>query len=297
MYIKQPKTIDELLDLLKTRGLYIEDDELAKNLLLNCTYYRLLYYLKKFPQNNDHYNCSLSEIKKYYDFDKWLRVFVFSLIGPIEVSVRSNLAQYLAENHGSDCFYNDKFFKRDPYKYQDVLDNFKLLTSDDRYLGKNPIITHHKEKYNDLYPIWVVVQFLSFANISKLFYALSNEDGNELSNSMFFSQPPRKKLHIKYLRSWLHSLSVLRNFCAHHEPLYERYYTVAPSIGNLFSYDSTKNHYLFAYFLIIRRISVPEFWDASMKNFRSYINQNDFLDLSKYGFPGDWEKYLFDRQM
>ena len=49
MNVKKHLTIDEQIVLLRTRGCIIEDEELAKSILLDINYYRLtsFFYLSK----------------------------------------------------------------------------------------------------------------------------------------------------------------------------------------------------------------------------------------------------------
>ena len=77
---KPATTIDEQLDLLKTRGLAIQDEDKAREILLDIGYYRLGFYLfpfeKSYPQlrNRTHEYTDgatfADEVKLYYfDFD------------------------------------------------------------------------------------------------------------------------------------------------------------------------------------------------------------------------------------
>jgi len=47
-------TIDEQIDLLKSRGLSIKDDNKAKEYLLDIGYYRLGFYWFYFKNSQDH---------------------------------------------------------------------------------------------------------------------------------------------------------------------------------------------------------------------------------------------------
>lgn len=52
LYITKPATtIDEQLDLLKTRGLAIQDEDKAREILLDIGYYRLGFYLFPFEKS------------------------------------------------------------------------------------------------------------------------------------------------------------------------------------------------------------------------------------------------------
>ena len=87
--------------------------------------------------------------------------------------------------------------------------------------GGESFITHYKSKYTDPInpPSWMVFETLSFGTLSLLYEALKASDiKNEIS--FCFKIPPN------ILTSWLHSLSLIRNICAHHGRLWNRYFQV-----------------------------------------------------------------------
>ena len=51
MDVKNHLSIDEQIELLKTRGCIIENEELAKNILLDINYYRLTSYFLSFKES------------------------------------------------------------------------------------------------------------------------------------------------------------------------------------------------------------------------------------------------------
>jgi abortive infection bacteriophage resistance protein len=281
--LKQALSIEDQIDLLKNRGLQIEDYEEAKNVLQDCTYYRLNYYFKKFifEKNCFSNDCSFRKILNYYYFDQWLRIYILSMLEPIEVAIRSRIAYHLAINYGSDCFYRDDLF--DSYSLNKISQSF----NQEIYRNyKDPVVVHHKEKYEGQFPIWVIVQFLSFTNISLLYASMGDGDRQAISTTYF------RKLNSKYLKSWLHSLSVLRNLCAHHVPMYCRNYTTPPLIGNLFEWDSDKNIELFVHFLIIKRITDNSEWEQDFQSLINKLKHEEQIEMSGYGFPKNWMDIL-----
>ena len=55
MDVKKHLTIDEQIELLKTRGCIIEDEELTKSILLDINYYRLTSYFLPFKESDNKY--------------------------------------------------------------------------------------------------------------------------------------------------------------------------------------------------------------------------------------------------
>ena len=67
MTLKEPKTFDEQIDLLKSRGLIIGDEDKAKFILSNINYYRFSAYLIHFKKEDERMN-------KYIDFNQILQI-------------------------------------------------------------------------------------------------------------------------------------------------------------------------------------------------------------------------------
>lgn len=70
--LKPHKSVDEQIDLLKKRNLLIEDEQKAKQVLSNISYYRLSGYLNYFKNNiNDNFtiNITFSKLIRIYNFD------------------------------------------------------------------------------------------------------------------------------------------------------------------------------------------------------------------------------------
>ena len=53
--IKEPKSFEEQIEILKQRGMAIENEEFAKFVLSNVNYYRLTAYLLNFKTDKDKY--------------------------------------------------------------------------------------------------------------------------------------------------------------------------------------------------------------------------------------------------
>lgn len=76
--------------------------------------------------------------------------------------------------------------------------------------NKNPIIKHHIDKYEGKYPIWVVMEILSFGAVSKMYQGLSVDDKKDIAKVY------HNHKH-QYIEQWMESITNLRNKCAHHK--------------------------------------------------------------------------------
>lgn len=207
MTIKPALSVSEQVKLLQTRGLIIENPSSAEALLLQNSYYRLNIYFHKYmkAENCFKVGTTFEDIVAVYEFDRWLRNRLLTLLEPIEIHIKTRIAYRLSHSYGSDCFYKDNCFKN--------IDDFKKVTKDfenERNRNyKDPIILHHETAYRGKYPIWVVVEFLSFRAVSNIFACMHERDKKQIAKDAY-------NVNEYFLGQWLHTLSVLRNICAHY---------------------------------------------------------------------------------
>ena len=114
-YTKQAKSLDEQIDILRSRNVIIKDEEKAKEYLSDIGYYRLGFYAFPFERTYPFLNSRRRhEVKPdttiekivalyYYDFD--LRTILNKYLSRIEVSIRTTMIyklslKYLSNPHG-----------------------------------------------------------------------------------------------------------------------------------------------------------------------------------------------------
>ena len=103
-FTKPPKTFDEQVVLLESRGMEIGDLGRAKRYLSHLNHYRLAAYWLPFEETHSphrfkpdtHFNTVLER----YIFDRELRLVVMDAIERIEVSLRTQWAYYLSHTYG-----------------------------------------------------------------------------------------------------------------------------------------------------------------------------------------------------
>ena len=99
-YTKPALSIPDQIRMLKGRGLLITDDAWAEKLLEDISYFRIVAYLR--PMELDHTThqfkpgASLEKAYQLYDFDKKLRLLVFTAIQTIEISLRSRVIHHFS---------------------------------------------------------------------------------------------------------------------------------------------------------------------------------------------------------
>jgi abortive infection bacteriophage resistance protein len=272
--LKPALSVQDQIILLKQRGMVFLDDHFAEDFLLHNNYYRLNIYFHKFMDSTNHliYGTKFEQITSIYENDRWLHSFLISLLEPIEIAIKTGIAYHLGLSYGSDCFYTQEI-----YSNAEIWLNIqKSFQREVNYQINDPVIRHHQTKYGK-YPIWVVVEYLSFNSISKYYSNLLLIDQKVISSDTF-------GVNEAYLSSWLHSLSVLRNICAHYGYLYQRDFSIKPK----FPKNTAVNKRLFSLLFAIRELVSPQTWNQSIEKIRLRHEEISDFVLSEYGFPNNW---------
>ena len=101
--LKEYKTYDEQIGILRTRGMIIDDQGFATKWLQEVGYYRLSLYTHHFRNTNGDGGkdnrfpdgATFEEVVSLYVFDRELRYRVFSGIEKIEVALRARMGYLL----------------------------------------------------------------------------------------------------------------------------------------------------------------------------------------------------------
>lgn len=284
MTLKEPKSFDEQIEILQSRGLIIADIDKAKFVLSNLNYYRFSAYLLHAKNDDNTYkeNTRFDEIYNIYLFDKKLRNILMSLLESIEISFRTYIAYTLAINHGSKGYLEAKNFRQEKYFNEFI----KTLKREKNNHKNKEFIKHHNKKYHGELPIWVAVEIISFGALSKLYSNMLPEDTKFIKQNLC-------TIHPTLLSSWLHSLSHLRNLCAHYGRIYN---ANLPDIKIKKSDKEYKpnSEKVFSYILAIKHIIADtDAWHNFFIQLQLLFNEyKDCVDLDLLGFPKDWVNIL-----
>ena len=282
-YSKPPLTLDEQIILLKTRGLIVENDNELKYYLKNISYYHLSIYFKHFQDADKFYNgVSFNDILRIYKFDNKLRFLLLELLERIEKSFKCRMAYELSIECGTGHWYLNKSFFVDVNRHSEIL----KIISDEVAKSGEISISHYKETYSEppLPPIWNIIEILSFGQCVKICKSLKREYRNKISRTFGEDE--------KFILSWMHCLSALRNNCAHHSRLWNKVFNFTPnkSHNKYQAYFSTKNEIRLFDFLIVLQIILSKINPTSSWLSRLKDNISEFtIDTRSMGFPDDWE--------
>lgn len=310
-YNKPHLTFEEQIHKLKNNGLTISNDSFAIKKLSHTNYYRLSAYFLPFqyPKNSSQANkffdnVEFRQIVSLYDFDAKLRRLIFGALEVIEVYVRTQIAYHHSLKYGAFGYLEHKNFQCDDVTFEEFMEDIKKESkrSDEIF------VKHFRERYNatDL-PLWSVVEVLSFGTISKLFYAMHNDDKKSVCTQIPVSTTAFGK--------WLHAFTIVRNICAHHSRIWNKELRVAfaiPSKNSLFDplrkitkskykeeiagkliYETREfdnNSSVFFTLSVIKYFfdSIGEEVDFT-NELKALINEHPSVDLKAMGFVDGWE--------
>lgn len=281
--LKEPKTLNEQIHILRGRNLNIEDEVFAKKVLSQINYYRFSAYtltLKKGDTFND--NVSFEDVYRLYEFDRKLRLLLLSQLEIIEVSFRTGIAYHLAHKYGALGY-----LEVDNYINENYFDDMKFQLGKEFGRSKEIFVSHHKDKYEGAFPIWVAIEVTSFSLLSKIYSNIKNTDQSIIARSYSNNK--------EYIKNWIHVLSTVRNICAHHGRLYNRHLPIHFKLSKEDRASGIKVRTIFGAIYVMGKLSQDEqIWKLFINNLSALIEEYNTVDLQKIGFPIDWEKKLLE---
>lgn len=294
-YQKLSIPIDGQIQQLKSRGLLITENSLAEHYLKNISYYRLAGYW--WPMQSDKVNhvfkpnSRFEDVVALYNFDSELRLLVFNAIERIEIALRTRMINHLSHEVDPWWFENALIFKN-PSAF---IENLRLMDRDLKN-SKEVFINQHYRKYHAdgrRPPAWKTLEVVSFGLLSKLYGNL----GSKIDSKDTIAKELNTVNHT-YLRTWLQSLSQIRNICAHHGRLWNKNLPgrpkllprpPAPWLTDVPPFS--EHHMLYVHICCIKylldAISPGHKFSSKLKTlFAKYPT----VDLKALGFSKIWEK-------
>lgn len=299
------KTLDEQIEILKSKGLIINDEEQAKEILFRENYFFISGYRHLFQRNNvDNQfiaGTTFDELYGTFTFDRNIRNIMFKYILIVENNIKSIIGYQMSRKYGykEKDYLNPKNFNQDNIKIRQVYDVLNKVKRQIRVNGKQHAATSHYMINYGYVPMWILVKVLSFGIISEIYGILKIED--QIAISSFYG------LNSSTLATYLQLLSNFRNLCAHEDILYDhrtqkvipdtKYHTFLniKKIGDDFEYG--KND-LFALIIILKEMLTKEEFDDMLYQIGYEV---DMLDgkvdsvslkviLNKMGFPDNFRE-------
>lgn len=286
------KTIDEQLEILQNRGLSVSDEVAAKEFLLRNNYYRISgYSLTLRSHDVFNANASFQNIVDIYNFDHELRHILLQYIETIEVTVKSIYAYEFTKRHGATGHLDASYFT-DASKHQEIMD--KASKQKDARLPHEAYLKHFVEDLNQEIPLWAYVDLLTISDISFLFKISESDVQDAVAQSVGLYTRGAE-----LLGRFMHSMTIIRNLCAHGSRLYNRLFEQKPWLSKkerallLKNDDGTiDNAHLFGFILIMRRLLSSDEFAALKAEIITLSNKYQFVSMRYYGFPDNWDQLV-----
>lgn len=280
-------SFENQLQKLERRKLIIENRDEAINHLKQINYYRFTGYGLSFKvYNKDQYieGTTFNDILRVYYFDWEFKNILLKYLTIIEIAFRTKVAYFHAKKHGPIGYKNPAKFHSTVYheKFINVIER-EVKLSDENF------IEHHDvERTSKDMPLWVVVEILSFSALSNVYRNLLTDDAKNISN-LYKTSPV-------FLSSWMHTLSYVRNLCAHHARIYNKKISIKPRITKKMieqtNYDINNSH-VFTVILILYNLLDHQEREMFLQDLINLIKKYKHdIELYRIGFPDNWENTI-----
>lgn len=308
------------IELLKQRGLLIQDEARAQCFLQSVSFFRLSPYMRPFQQSGDvdhrfRDGTGFRQLTRLYDFDRRLRLLSMDAIERVEIATRSMISNHMGPNYGSH-WYTDIGMFQQAFDHQRLLatlqskqcaairdyereclriDRLQADSGRKAHLkcqrAKESYARHYPTTYDQppLMPGWAMLEELTLGDLSHLYKGLARDSDKK-------AIARRLELPAPLMQSWLHTLTTIRNICAHHARMWNRELGIRPELPKKANFPWPRHLLLpgthtrmFAALCILNhlmhKVCPHAHWDR-----RLHQLTEDFPDVSlkAMGFPQDW---------
>lgn len=219
--MKQAISIDEQIELLRSRGVTIQDDTKAEEYLLDIGYYRLGFYLfpfeKSYPKKEKRTHevipgtCIEDAVALYY-FDADLQRLLSYYLKRIEIAFRTKLIYEVSMSYPN----HPTWFASPQIMEREYVRAFEKKVYEPISSNYSAIKMHHRHHINDRYaPAWKTIEFMTFGSIELLYNSILDDKVRNKVRRHFGI-----KSH-KTFSTYLRVCRTLRNKSAHANCLFD----------------------------------------------------------------------------
>lgn len=277
--------IDEQIENLKAVGLVIDNEDYARHILNDISYFRLVKAyglgLKKRNANFDG-TVSFEQIVELYLFNANFRQLLFTMVERIEINLRCRIANHFSHTYGV-LGYEDAANFNNPDYHKEFLDDI------DDEIGRNskaPFVKNFRNNYADgKIPFYALVELFSFGMLSKFYKNMKPQDKKAVAQLY--------GIGYTYLESWVEHIAFVRNICAHYGRLYNVNLAKTPKLYKQYTEQGISSIRVFATLLCIKHL-IPNdrHWTEFVDTIDLLFEKYPHTDKKLMGFPNDWADVL-----
>ncbi|MGJ9570885.1 Abi family protein [Actinotignum sp. GS-2025f] len=229
-------TVSEQLEILRARGMYLDQNE-ATTWLTHVGYYRLSGYWYPYRKPSDESrqrrddfipDTTFHDVAQLYEFDRKLRCLTFDGIERLEVALRARIAACVGAI--SPLAYLDPATFRSSFNMEQWLE--RVGRRIERAKSRNESIRHWYANHEGPAPIWIALEVLDFSDIS-IFYSglptaiqwdIADSLGLTIDVTILTKTQKNSALKRHPFARWLQQITIARNSCAHHGRLWNQHF-------------------------------------------------------------------------
>ena len=297
-YPKQILSISQQVQSYIDAGMVITSRTDVENILKSIGFYRLRgYSFHLYDNTTKKYipGTKFEDVLNLYQFDQKISALIFSMISKIEVALRVRLVEALLI-HGDSLILHDPSMFKDKKLYWQNLSTIssEIARSNDVF------IKHNFNNHDGAIPVWATVEVLSFGSLSKIIKNLKTGNGSSFSALVSNYKYKSNKGNLvnpsqKMFTSWIQSVSILRNMCAHNSRIYNRTISVTPEILDADKITPQPSHNGLYQVLLAMKYLRPsdEEWTKFVNEFEKIIQNNiNIINIKSMNLPTDWKIHL-----
>ena len=304
---KEFKKLDEQVEILRNKGLTINNEEYAMEILFKENYFFLNGYRHLFMKSETNRTfisgTTFEELYSLFLFDRTFRNILFKNILNIENNLKSIMSYHLSLRYGyhERDYLNHKNFTTNPEKSRQVSDVLKKMKRQIKSNASTHSATMHYVNSYGYIPLWVLVKVLSFGIIGELFSILKKEDQIKIADIY--------NLDSECLANYLVLLANYRNLCAHEDIVFEnrtQRVIADTKYHRLLKIDITNDEYIygkndvFALAIVMKQMLTYEEFKNFMLEVKHAIDNLEMniktipieKILDRMGFPPNWEDLI-----
>lgn len=294
--------LEQIKKLTEEKGLMVSDVDSAIEILKKESYFALINgYKENFKKRDDktHYceTATFNDIYALYKFDESLRILFLKYILIIERHIKSLISYEFCCRFGDEqCQYLDaRNYNYIPKNIESINHFLSILSNSYKKSSAYKYIRHYSETHKNV-PLWVLMNVLTFGQISKMFQYMIDSVQSAVSKNF-------SNLRQNELGKMLAFITLFRNVCAHNERLFN--YTVRAQIPVKYIHTHMNckengKHDLFAVVICFKYLLDDEDFDGFVADLQAildkYKTESQTLTKSELvkcmGFPSNWRRIL-----
>ena len=302
------KNLDEQIEILKDKGLIINDINYAKEVLLRENYFFIMGYRHLFIKHDSSRKfidgTTFDELYSLFVFDRMFRNIIFKNILIVENNYKSIFSYVLSKNYGykERDYLNVKNFDNDKSRTRQINDLIRKVKRQFNVNGRQHGATSHYMDNYGYIPLWIGVKVISFGLMSEMFSILKPIDKVSIA-SVYKIEPDEMEMYLPILANY-------RNLCAHEDIVFNHFtQRVIPDTKyhSILQIEKSNNEYvygkndIFALIIILKRLLTKDDFKMMMNEINyefdrlcgklNVIKIDDVINAM--GFPQNYKDIMY----